>query len=161
MMNIFFEEHQQLLRNLIQNEVRFLLIGGYAVIHYGYERTTGDMDIWLQLGNENKDKLLKALEAFGIEEDGIEQLNKIDFDKPIPAFSIGEKPRRIDFITKISNVLFEEAFKEANYLLIEDELNIPVIHYNHLILSKLTTGRAKDKADIEELQRINKHRLKE
>ncbi|MEO7924706.1 MAG: hypothetical protein ABIR30_13575 [Chitinophagaceae bacterium] len=157
-MNVFIDEHQQLLKALIHNKVSFLLIGGYAVIHYGYERTTGDLDIWVQLGNENKDKLMKALEEFGIEEPDIKQLQKMDFTKPVPLFYIGEKPRRIDFITLISNVNYEEAIKEANYFLLDEEINIPVIHYNHLILSKSTSSRLKDKADIEELQRINKYR---
>ena len=159
-MNIFIKEHLQLLKALINHNVSFLIIGGYAVIHYGYERTTGDMDIWLQLGNENRDKLLKALDGFGIDEDHIEQLRQMDFANPLPVFFIGEKPRRIDFVTLISNVSFEEAIKEVNYFSPEEGLRIPVIHYDHLILSKLTTGRTKDKADIEELQRINKYRKK-
>lgn len=137
-----------------------MLIGGYAVIHYGYERTTGDMDIWLQLGNENRNNLFKALEEFGIEDDDIAQLRQMDFANPLPVFFIGEAPRRINFVTMISNVNFEEAIKKVNYFSVENDLKIPVIYYNHLILSKLNTGRIKDKADIEELERINKFRKK-
>lgn len=157
-MNIFMEEHQQLLKALLNNDVLFLLIGGYAVIHYGYGRTTGDMDIWLQLGDTNKSKLIKALEEFGIEPDDIIELGKMDFTKPLPVFFIGEKPRRIDFVTLISNVNFDEAFKRVNYFTLDDGLQIPVIHFDDLIRSKLNTGRFKDQADIEELQRINKYR---
>ncbi len=157
-MNIFISEQLQLLKALINNDVRFMLIGGYAVIHYGYERTTGDMDIWLQLGNENKNNLLKALEEFGIEEEDIEQLRQMDFANPLPVFFIGETPRRIDFVTMISNLSFETAIKRVNYFSLEKGLKIPVIHYDDLILSKLNTGRTKDKADIEELKRINKYR---
>lgn len=152
------EEHQQLLKALLNNDVLFLLIGGYAVIHYGYGRTTGDMDIWLQLGDTNKSKLIKALEEFGIEPDDIIELGKMDFTKPLPVFFIGEKPRRIDFVTLISNVNFDEAFKRVNYFTLDDGLQIPVIHFDDLIRSKLNTGRFKDQADIEELQRINKYR---
>jgi predicted nucleotidyltransferase len=160
MMNFFIEEHKQLLRTLIQNHVSFLIIGGYAVIHYGYERTTGDLDIWLRLGNENKEKLLKALKTFSIQEEDLEELRKMDFTNPLPVFFIGQKPRRIDFVTMISNVSFEEAINKADYFLLENDLQIPVIHFNHLILSKSSTGRLKDLADIEELQRINKYRGK-
>ena len=156
-MNILVQEHQQLLLSLVNHQVDFMLIGGYAVIHYGYERTTGDMDIWLQLGNENKEKLVTALADFGIEDADIELLQQMDFSNPLPAFFIGETPRRIDFVTMISNLNFEEAAKEVNFFEIEGK-NIPVIHYNHLILSKLSSGRMKDKADIEELERINKYR---
>ena len=61
------------------------------------------------------------------------------------------------FITMISNVKFEEAMQRVNYSALENE-KVPVIHYNDLILSKLTSNRLKDKADIEELEKINKYR---
>ena len=156
-MNIFIEEHQEFLKALIKYEVNFMLIGGYAVIHYGYERTTGDMDVWLQTGNSNKDKLLKALKAFGITDEGIDELSKMDFTNPLPVFFIGQKPKRIDFVTLINNNNFDEAVKQVNNFMFED-ISIPVIHYNDLIRSKQNTGRLKDLADIEELEKINKHR---
>lgn len=70
-MNIFIPEHRDILFALVKHEVAYMLIGGYAVIHYGYERTTADMDIWLQTGNENRDNLIKALEEFGITDESI------------------------------------------------------------------------------------------
>lgn len=157
MINVLLEEHQQILLALVKNQVSFMLIGGYAVIHHGYERTTGDMDIWLQLGNENRDRLINALKAFGIVDDDLEKLKQMDLINPVPRFFIGETPRSIDFITLISNVKFEDAIKNVSYFPLEEE-KIPVIHYNDLILSKITSSRLKDKADIEELQRINKYR---
>jgi len=156
-MDIFLEEHKQLLCVLSDHNVQFILIGGYAVIYYGYQRTTGDMDIWLQLGSENKNKLLEALHDFGIEEYDLQQLRQMDFNKPMPVFFIGENPRRIDFITLVNNVSFEAAIKEVNYFPVENN-NIPVIQYHHLILTKSGTSRLKDLADIEELNRINKYR---
>lgn len=159
-MNIFIDEHRQMLLSLIKHNVNFMLIGGYAVIHYGYERTTGDMDIWLQPGNENRDKLLKALEEFGITDEGITGLRKMDFTHPLNVFWFGSPPRSIDFVTLVSNVRFEDAVKKVKFLLLEGE-KIPVIHYDHLILSKLASSRLKDKADIEELERINKYRKSE
>ena len=156
-MNILLDEYKEILALLLKHKVNFMLIGGYAVVHYGYERNTGDMDIWLQLGNENRDKLVMALEEYDIDEEGIEHLKQMNFENPVPAFIIGDKPRTIDFITLISNLKFEDAIKEVYYYSMYN-LNIPIIHYNHLILSKLTTGRMKDKADVEELNRINQHR---
>lgn len=156
-MNIFIPEHKEMLLALVKHNVSFMLIGGYAVIYHGYERTTDDMDIWLQLGNDNKEKLLKALEEFGITDDGIAELRKMDFTNPIPAFWFGQPPRSIDFVTLISNVGFEEAIKEVNFFFLAEQ-KIPVIHYHHLILSKSTSSRLKDKADIEELEKINKYR---
>lgn len=159
-MNILIEEHQQMLLALAKNNVRFMLIGGYAVIYHGYARTTADMDIWLALGNDNKEKLARALAEFGIDDESLTIFNSIDFTKPQNIFYFGKEPRRIDFLTMVSNVDFEAAYKQAeNFPL--GAVKIPVIHYNQLILSKLTTGRLKDKADIEELQRINKYRKKD
>ncbi|MEO5582860.1 MAG: hypothetical protein ABIR66_09215, partial [Saprospiraceae bacterium] len=60
-MNIFLEEHQNILSNMMLNNVEFLLIGGYAVIFHGYLRSTGDMDIWVRPSNENKILLINAL----------------------------------------------------------------------------------------------------
>ena len=148
MINVLLNEHQQILSALIKHNVNFMLVGGYAVIHYGYERTTGDMDIWLQTGNENRDKLINALIDFGIEEEGLGKLKHIDFTGPIQTIHIGIPPRSIDFLTLISNVKFEDAILNVNYFQLEN-IEVPVIHYNDLILSKITSNRLKDKADIE------------
>jgi len=155
-MNILIEEHQKLLLSLLNNKVNFILIGGYAVIYYGYERVTGDMDIWLQPDNENLPKLLAALKDFDVEESSLEQVRKIDLTTP-QMFFVGNKPRRIDFINIVNGIGFDEAILQVNHFPLQDK-QVPVIQYHHLILTKITTGRAKDKADIEELQRINKYR---
>lgn len=159
MINLFTNEHQVLLSALIHNKVDFMIIGGYAVIYYGYDRNTGDMDLWIKTGNANRDKLISALKTFGITDEHLKTLSEMDFTNPVPVFYFGNEPRRFDFITLISNVIFEDAIKQVNYLNLES-LQIPVIHYNHLIASKLTSSRLKDRADVEELERINKYRKK-
>ena len=93
-------EHKEVLLMLIKHEVEFILIGGYAVIYYGYSRTTEDMDIWLIPDNENKIKLLNALNEIGIIEDIISQFSIIDFTK-LNVFSTGVKPYKINFLTKV------------------------------------------------------------
>ena len=157
MINLFTKEHQQVLSTLIKHNVDFMLVGGYAVIHYGYDRNTGDMDIWLKTGNENRDKLINTLKDFGVIDEHLERLKAMDFANPVPVFYFGKEPRRIDFITMISNVKFEEAIQHINYIALEN-LQVPVIQYNDLIFSKLTSSRLKDKADVEELEKINKYR---
>ena len=157
MINLFIKEHRELLLALIKHDVNFIIVGGYAVIYYGYDRTTGDMDIWLKTGNENRDNLIKALADFGITDEDLETLGKMDFTKPAPVFFFGQKPRQIDFLTLISNIKFDDAIKQVNYISLENS-KIPVISYSDLLLSKITSERLKDKADIEELQRINKYR---
>lgn len=154
--NIFLDNHQKLLATLLKNQVEFIVIGGYSVIFHGYLRTTGDMDIWLKPDNQNKEKLKLALQEFGIENKALEPLNQVDFTQAL-AFHIDEKPERIDFLTKVNLVSFEEA-NSMKVISEIDGMPIPFLHLNHLILSKMNTGRTKDLADIEELQRINKNR---
>lgn len=143
---------------LKKHKVNFMLIGGYAVIYYGYNRSTGDMDIWLEPSNSNKEKFISALKEFGINEAGISKVNGLNFTEQ-QAFYFGQVPERIDFLTRINNVTFDEAIKSVNHFPLENE-QVPIIQYHHLILSKISNDRLKDKADVEELQRINKHRYK-
>lgn len=159
-MNIFIEEHQQMLLSLVKNNVRFMLVGGYAVIYHGYARTTGDMDIWLALGEDNKQNLAAALKEFGIDDESLRIFQGINFSEPQNVFYIGKEPGRIDFLTMIANVNFDEAIKDAGYFAM-GEVKVPVIQYHQLVLSKSTSDRLKDKADIEELQKIRKYKGKE
>ena len=73
-----------------------MLIGGYAVIYYGYERSTNDLDVWLQPENENKEKLIAALHEFGVSKESLKNVSTLDFTST-QFFFFGEKPRRIDF----------------------------------------------------------------
>lgn len=157
-MNILVDEHRQLLDCLLNHQVNFMLIGGYAVIYHGYERTTGDMDIWLEPENDNKDKLLNALTEFGIMDEDVEKMKALDFYTP-QVFYFGAKPRRVDFLVfkKLGSIPFDEAHMQAKHFLMQNK-QVPVIHYHHLIATKILTGRTQDKADIEELQRINKYK---
>jgi hypothetical protein len=123
-MNILVPEFKQLLLALLKHKVNFILIGGYAVMYYGYERPTGDLDIWLEPDNLNRDKLISALREFGIDEEDLVKLGKCDLSK-VQFFYFGEKPRRIDFLTRISNVEFKEAFPKVRYLPLQDK-EIPV-----------------------------------
>jgi len=155
-MNIFLENHQRLLKALIDAKVDFIVIGGYSVIFHGYGRTTGDMDIWLKPDNDNKARLVNALLQFGISKSSLSNFDSIDFSDRI-AFHIDEEPERIDFMTHVNLVAFDEA--DASKIIADIEgLKIPFLHINHLVLSKMNTGRTKDAADIEELQRIHKYK---
>ncbi len=157
-MNIFLEEHIEVLKSLIKEEVDFLLIGGYAVIFYGYLRTTGDLDIWLRPDNENKLKLLAALKNLGFDEEDLIFIENMDF-REHQAFSLSIEPQRIDFLNYINQVSFESGLN--NGIIAEfDGLSLPFIHFNDLVLSKINTGRTKDKADIEELQKIQSKKPK-
>ena len=151
-MEIVLPEYKHLLLLLNKHNVEYMLIGGYAVIYYGYERSTTDMDIWLKPENVNRDKLIAALKEFEINSESLVKLSVLDFNQ-IQFFFFGEKPRRIDFLTKINNVTFDEAYPVVNFLPLQNE-KIPVIQYEHLILSKISNNREQDKADVDMLQKI-------
>lgn len=153
-MNILLSEHQAFAEKLLDHGVEFILIGGYAVIFHGYVRTTGDMDVWLKPTNENKEKLLALLLKEGIRNEDLEVLRKKNFEE-MQAFHIGSSPKKIDFITKISGVEYPEADLQKVFFDVNN-FRIPVIHYNHLVTSKITSARAKDKADVEELQKARR-----
>ena len=68
---------------------------------------------------------------------------------------MGEQPLRVDFLTKVNLVEFDDAWNKKRYFQLKNQ-NVPVVDYEHLILTKISTGRTKDKLDIEELQKINK-----
>jgi hypothetical protein len=155
-MNLFIESHQQWIKNLIDADVDFIVVGGYSVIFHGYRRTTGDVDIWLKPDNANKEKILPVLYKAGFDEDDVRQIAGFDFTKHL-VFTVGEAPEKIDFLTNINLVSYEEADKQK-IIAEADGLNIPFLHLNHLVLSKINTGRAKDQADVEMLQQVDKAR---
>jgi len=155
-MDIFFEPHRMLLRDLLEAGVSFIVIGGYAVNFHGYNRPTGDMDIWLEPTEQNKQKLLAMLQRHDFDEDSIAYISSLNFEQT-QVFSMGEPPFKFDFLTKINLVPYEEANRQKIVQDVEG-LEIPFLHLNHLILSKINTGRTKDKADIEELGKINREK---
>lgn len=153
-MNIFYEPHIELLKKLTKSKVDFILIGGYAVNFHGFSRPTGDLDIWLKPSKENQDRLIGVLESYKFLPESIDYIRNLNFSEA-NTFSFGEVPIRVDFLTKITGISYEEADKQK----IIGEVNglsIPVLHLNHLILSKISNERLKDKMDVEELQKIKK-----
>lgn len=152
-MNIFDDYICEVLQSCIECNVDFLIVGGYAVNFYGYRRTTGDIDIWIKPNNDNKLKVINALKKLGIPQKSLNQLQEMDFTKHL-VFSDGEEPFKIDFMTYISQVNFEEAYTQKVITEI-DNLKIPFINIKHLIISKIGTGRPKDNMDIEQLQKID------
>jgi predicted nucleotidyltransferase len=158
-MNLFYPEHITVLKALLHHHVRFLLIGGYAVISHGYMRTTGDLDLWIAPDDENKIRLLQSFLNLGFEETDLEPLNEMDFTEP-QVFSIGTVPQKIDFLTRVNILQFDEAYQ--NKMEIDfDGLVLPIVHYQDLVLMKMTSERTKDKADVEELQKIFNQKKKQ
>ena len=158
-MDILLEEHKKLLLLLLKHNVEFMLIGGYAVIYYGYQRLTSDMDIWLKPTNENRNKFIAVLQEKGIMQEDINAISKLDFTE-IQVLNLGEKPNKVDFLTKVHGLTFEEADLQKVYFPLKDK-QVPIIQYHHLITLKMLAGRPQDKADVDILQKINQFKKKE
>jgi hypothetical protein len=159
-MDVFLPAHKTFLSILNKHNVEFMLIGGYAVIVYGYERGTADMDIWLNPTNSNKFQFIKALREFGISENSLTFLANIDFEADPRVMNIGEKPNKIDFLTKVQGVKFNEAYPKRKLLPLNN-FEVPVISYHDLVVVKMIAGRPQDVADVDVLQKINKDKLKD
>ncbi|MEO8148139.1 MAG: hypothetical protein ABI723_10900 [Bacteroidia bacterium] len=156
-MDIFLKEHKIFLLKLIENNITFILIGGHAVNFHGYGRPTGDMDIWVKPDNDEKLKLVELLRKEGFSEEGINTVSQFDFTKRV-VFHFGDYPLRVDFLTFINIIKFDEAYEQKQLLPLGDKL-IPVLNLHHLVLSKITTDRPKDKLDIDELQKANRGKI--
>lgn len=127
--------------------VDFLVVGGFAVAYHGYPRFTGDIDLWVRADEATGTKVVAAMEQFGFADLGF---TATDFAVTGQIIQLGRPPNRIDLLTSISGVTFEEAWatKEAAEL---DGLPVFFIGKRALIVNKKATGRAKDLADVEEL----------
>lgn len=144
------EDYKDILHALSDENVRFLLVGAYALAAHGYPRATMDIDIWVMPSPDNADAVLRALRGFGA---SLQNLTKEDLQKEGTIFQIGVAPRRIDIITAASGLQFEPAYQHSIQLNIEGmEVRIPSI--DDLILNKKATGRTKDLADIEILESL-------
>lgn len=141
-----FKEFLQLLN---AEKVEYLLVGGYAVGIYGYPRYTGDMDIWLKPSLENALKALSVISAFGFSSLNI---TESDLEKPGAVIQLGFSPVRIDIITELDGVEFEECYSKkgkSNF----DEIEFDIIGLEDLIKNKKATGRHKDLDDVEHLEK--------
>jgi hypothetical protein len=141
---------------LNEHKVKYVLVGGWAVIFEGYSRNTGDMDILVEKDEMNADKILVVIKEFLGSTIGFE---KEDFLKEENVIMMGRPPFRIDILTDISGVSFNEVYESSKVY--EDEgLKIRCIHINELIRNKKATGRLKDLGDVEMLEKILKKRNK-
>ncbi len=140
---------RDLLRAFIDHEVRFLLVGAHAVGFYAEPRATGDLDLFTDPTPENAVRAFAALEAFGAP---LHDLSTEDLATPGIVFQMGFPPYRIDVLTEISGVSFEEAWKDRRFATL-GELQLPVIGHQALIENKRATGRPKDLLDLDLLEK--------
>lgn len=147
--NIFNQDFRDFLQALNNNDVEYLLVGGYAVILHGYSRTTGDMDIWVNKTKLNYKKLVKAFDDFKMPVFDMTEQNFL-YHKEWDVFRFGRNPVAIDIMTKMADLNFDNCYQAAQQYS-DDGLIIKLVHYNDLVKAKKAAGRFKDLNDLENL----------
>ena len=142
-------DYKDMLQVLLDNGVKFLLVGAYAMGAHGYPRATGDIDIWVEASPDNSERVYRALAQFGAP---LHEVDEATFVKTDVVFQIGVAPRRIDIMSSASGVQFDEAYRHRQVVEIEG-LSIPILSYDDLIRNKRATGRDKDRLDADKLER--------
>jgi hypothetical protein len=141
-------DFRDLLRSFVDREVRFLVVGGYALAVHGRPRATGDLDLWIDATHENAERALAALRDFGAP---LRDLTREDLTRPGTVFQIGVPPLRIDILTSATGLTFAPAWVDRTEAEFEG-VRFPVIGRQHLLANKRALGRAQDLADLERLE---------
>ena len=128
--------------------VEYLLVGAHARAVHGTPRATGDLDIWVRRTPENARAVRRALAAFGAP---LHDLSEADLLEPELVFQIGVAPNRIDLLTDVTGVAFDEAWPRKAWLRLPG-VEVPVIGRDDYLANKRATGRLKDLADAEDVE---------
>ena len=144
-------DFKEFLRLLRARGVEYLVVGGWAVIYHGYPRATDDLDIWIAVSPTNAERIVNVFREFGFD---VPQLSADLFLKDDSLVRIGVEPVRIEVMTSISGVNFEDCYSRR----LETELNeepVSLINLRHLRQNKAASGRLKDLSDLENLPPAN------
>jgi predicted nucleotidyltransferase len=141
------QDFKEFIQSLNDNQVRYLVIGGYAVALHGYPRYTKDIDIWVEMTPENAACMIQSLEQFGF---AALDLRAEDFLTPDQVIQLGYPPNHIDLITTPDGIDFATCY--ATYVEVEmDGTSVKFIDLENLRLNKRASGRLQDLADLENL----------
>ncbi len=143
-------DFKELLALLNANHVDYIIVGGYALAYYGLPRFTGDLDLLVKPDTDNARGIIDALSEFGFSSLG---LTEDDFIQPEQVVQLGRPPVRVDFITSISGVTWDEAWDgriEGSY----GDIPVNYLGRGQFIANKLATGRTRDLADVELLSEM-------
>lgn len=142
-------DFREMLSALSDAGAEYLVVGAHAMAAYGLPRATGDLDVWVRAERGNAERVLQALVAFGAPVAG---LAVDDLVAPDQVIQFGVSPYRIDFLTSIDGVAFDEAWPAREELALPG-LTVPLISRAHLIQNKRATDRPHDRADVVRLER--------
>lgn len=140
----------EMLKALGAEGVEFLVVGAYAVAGHGIPRATGDIDLWVRPTADNAARLWRALERFGAPRS---RVSPESFTQPDVVYQIGLPPNRIDFLTTIDSVEFDDAWAEKVPCIVSG-IAFNMLSLRHLVANKLATGRPQDLADVARLQAL-------
>jgi predicted nucleotidyltransferase len=141
------DDFEEFLRLLVEQQVEFVIIGGYAVAFHGYVRSTQDIDIFFRSSDDNARKILRVLRDFGF---SVDEAILNDLRDPGSIIRMGIPPVRIEMINTISGLSFNEVWERriaGNY----GNVAVNYISYTDLLINKKASGRLKDLVDFDEL----------
>lgn len=142
------KDFREFVESLNSHEVRYLIVGGYAVAFHGHPRYTKDLDVWIEQEPENAAKMIRSLDHFGF---GSLGLKAADFLKPRQMVQLGNPPNRIDLLTSVSGVDFADCHLRRVQAEI-DGVTTSFIALEDLKCNKRASGRLQDLADLEKLE---------
>jgi hypothetical protein len=137
-----------LLRAFAAADVRFLIVGAYALALHGRPRATGDLDIWIDASAENAARVMRALASFGAP---LSDIVQSDFERPGITYQIGVPPGRIDILTELTGITFSEAWPDRIRRPF-GEVETDFIGRAAFLRNKRATGRPKDLGDVEGME---------
>jgi hypothetical protein len=143
------QDFVDLLRAFAAADVRFLVVGAYALAVHGLPRATGDLDVWIDPTPANARRAYGALRDFGAP---LENLREEDLTNPDLVFQMGVAPVRIDVLMSITGVAFDEAWERRTDAVFEG-VRFPVIGLDELVRNKRACARPRDLVDLEILER--------
>ena len=151
---LFTQDMKDLIEAFERNRVQYVLVGGHAVNYYGYVRSTQDIDFFVMPSPENAQKLMKALSEFGFGDAGISQ---VYFEREGTAVHLGVEPNRIDLPTHLKGISNDTVFGNRKRVELGGML-LTIIAYSDLLAAKRHSERPRDLADVDELEKTNRHR---
>jgi hypothetical protein len=152
-MDILDDDFVHFWKTLNKESVKYIMVGGFAVNIHGFNRTTGDLDVWVEDSEENRQRLGNALQSLKIAP--AEMVKRMQF---VPGWTQMSLPNGfpLDIMTKLKGLeehSFDECLEIAVWAEIDD-IRVPFLHFNQLMASKEAANRPKDQIDLEELRRI-------
>lgn len=152
MANILNDDFKDFLIALNKEGVEYIVVGGYAVIFHGYNRTTGDLDVWINPTEINYQRVIRAFQSFGMGLFGM-TIDRFLDTQNYDVFTFGRPPVCIEILTKVKGLDFGETFPRSQNQLF-DGITVNIVDIRDLIVAKKASGRPKDMDDLEHMDKV-------